>query len=104
MACILKEPRAGAQAAILPPMYGSGYGYCAPSAHGIASATALAEAAAATTTASAHNFSSEAAGAGAPGAAPPVGAALAAAQLAPRTTASGEACRLPVVYQCGPLP
>ncbi len=86
-------------------MYGSGYGYCAPSAHGVASATAIAEAAAATTAASAHNFSSEAASAGAPGAGPaPGGAALTAAQLAPRKTASGEACRLPVVYQCGPLP
>jgi len=43
--------------------------------------------------------------AGAPGAGPaPGGAALTAAQLAPRKTASGEACRLPVVYQCGPLP
>lgn len=90
------------EAAVLPPLYGSGYGYCAPDAHtatvvpgGAADAGVSAQAAALTSGGLGLD-------AGGPSAGGPAGsaAALAAAQVAVRRTADQQTCRLPFVYQC----
>ena len=94
------------EAAVLPPLYGSGYGYCAPDAH---TATTVVPGGAADASVSAQAAALTAGGlgldAGGPSAGAPAGgaAALAAAQVAVRRTADQQACRLPFVYQCAHL-
>lgn len=90
------------EAAVLPPLYGSGYGYCAPDAHGAAVFPGDAADAGVSAQAAALSTGGLGLDAGGPSAGEPAASstALAAAQVAVRRTLDQQTCRLPFVYQC----
>ena len=90
------------EAAVLPPLYGSGYGYCAPDAHGAAVFPGGAADAGVSAQASALTSGGLGLDAAGPSAGGPAGssAALAAALVATRATLDQQPCRLPYVHQC----